>query len=338
LFEIIDLINTSHIFFAHSGITAAVSERIIERKVIKNDQIGFVLDRGIEISLFENAICFSERSFRKQWMLSKLVSVFFRLLFASKIISKDRFLDWASSRGYFMMRGFYLYLPHALLRSFKMVQSPFCLGYYYIEEGLASYISIHYTSDNRFGQPLFPETHKYCGSYGLYNAFKQSSNRVILEHLYQDEKSPKGESLIVVDGLIDHKESLVSTAQYIKVLKELIIPKALSLSKNLIIKYHPTILNEENKLVKSQLDKVFQRIEVLHPEISVSYQGKEVNLEYYCYKYMPNVFTIMSSTGHYAYEFGCPVYTAYQHLAPELKQLSALSDWFEQLTKPWNQL
>ena len=338
MFQILAVTDPSHIFFVHSGITAVVSDRIIDQKGIVDERIGFVLDRGIEFAHRPLSKTFSERSFRKQWILTNVMSVFFHFIFYFRIISKKRVLTWAQNRQYFIMSGFYLYLPHALLRSFKLVKSPFCLGFFYIEEGVASYIPNHYTDNNRFGQSLFPEFKKYSGSYGLSKAFLQSTNRVTLPNLYEGEQASKGESLMVVDGFLDFKESLISTGKYLKVLSELMIPKALELSNQLIVKYHPTLFNDENVNIKVQLDVVFKEVEKNYVGVTVSFLGPEVNLEHYCFQHLPNVFTVISSAGHYAHEFGCPVYTAYNRLSGDLKQLDILADWYNSLTKPWHQL
>ncbi len=332
------MIDPSHIFFVHSGITAVLSDRIIDQNEIGEKKLGFVLDRGIEFSHRPCSKTFTESSFRRQWMLTKAMSVFFHFVFTLNLVSKKWVLNWAQKRQYLIMSGFYLYLPHALLRSFKLINSPFCLGYYYIEEGVASYIPNHYSTNNRFGKSLFPELEKYCGSYGLDKAFLRSSNRFTIDHLYEEEQISKGESLIVVDGLLDYKDSIVPKAKYLKTLNEFMIPKAIELSSQLIVKYHPTLFKDENANVKIQLDEVFLGVEKKYDGVTVSFLGPEVNLEHYCFKHLPNVFTVISSSGYYAHEFGCTVYTTYNHLSSDLKQLEGLNDWHMILIKPWQQL
>ncbi len=332
------MIDPSHIFFVHSGITAVVSDRIIDQNLIGEKKIGLVLDRGIKFPHRPQSKTFTEGSFRKQWMLTKVMSVFFHFVFTLNIVSKKWVLNWAQKRQYLIMSGFYLYLPHALLRSFKLINSPFCLGYYYIEEGVASYIPNHYSTNNRFGKSLFPELEKYRGSYGLEKSFLQSSNRFTIDHLYEDEQISKGESLIVVDGLLDYKDSLVPKVKYLKILTEIMIPKALELSSQLMVKYHPNLFNDENTNVKVQLDEVFKGVKMKYEGVTVSFLGPEVNLEHYCFKHLPYVFTVISSTGYYAHEFGCTVFTTYNHLSSDLKQLEGLNDWYMSLIKPWQQL
>ena len=312
-----------HIFFVHSAVTYWVANEIIEKKQLQATQFLFLTYRGFQVPQYS----FESHVFPYALLPEPFP---FKLNFLkswAKVRQFDQFIN-----GLTQHVDYHAYLPHTASRSMKLlITHPRCVGFSFIEEGMASYLreeqinqapyhgSVHpldrLLNRNRIPDRLF-FSKNYDAVYGLYEeAFPAFRNRIILK---QEGKPPPGfiekyakkqqvekynnAHILVLDavsvyGLVKRGVHLYA---FFKVLRQL--EKAGV--KKVYVKYHPSQIGTEEHAMFRKTAELFSKSFLLE-EV-----GPEVFLEVVAYSSIKVKFYInWSSVGLYAAKAGHEIYS-----------------------------
>lgn len=260
-----------HIFYIHSYITYLVSVKIIETEnLLKKDCI-FLINRKVIIQ--DDVVSYAIDHFCS----SEAVPITSNIIGGWQSLKNiDAFIDAITSK-----EKFYLYLPNTRGRFIGILTThKKCLGYHFIEEGLASYfrqeqanmniavrsfslkerVNKYLCYGNRLSNLHFYNSN-YKNVYGLsVHSFPGFRNRVILKDYVANNKEKEGiydnAHIIVFDALVEFK--IVTYESFIESLRKLIAYFIENSIRVVHYKLHPEQLkvNGCGKSIKEILESV----------------------------------------------------------------------------------
>lgn len=307
-----------HIFFIHSYITYLVSSKVIERECLNREDCVFLINRKVIIN--DTVLKYQIDYLCK----SDAIPITGNLLGCWKQLKQiDRFIDKVTSG-----KNFNLYCPSTRSRFIRiLLTNKKCLGYHFIEEGLASYNTLDEVNKkvvnqaftlkekinkflcygSRLPELLFYDVN-YKKVYGINeNSFPGFQNKVILNDYNIDGNNARNANydnahILVFDALIEFK--MLTIEDFLLSLQKL-TEYFFKNSVNVVYyKLHPEQLkvNGSGNCIKEILNKE-NRVRFLQMPEDVILEmvvAKNLNLTFY---------VIVSSVGLYAAFCGHTVYS-----------------------------
>lgn len=310
--------NDLHVFWIHSHITWIISKLIIESKNLNQDDILILTYRRYKnndplfkkLKSFELNEVYFNSGFKKVLNTQKRIKTFNS---TTKSILKNRF--------------FQLYIPQTRIDAISiLIENKLCIAFYYIEEGLSSYVSNNFENQsnlcnnvilsvfglsklkNSFKQNYFLPNHsKLINCYTLSpDCFPTVKNKIVLSY----SSSPINqtiEAILIFDALVSF--NLLNLDDFIHLLRDRVIPIIRKNGyTNVHYKFHPEQFNNQKEIekVRTILKNENQNYIELEPQfILEDAVFSQQNLDVFCF---------VSSIGIYGTIGSKKVYSLFKHL------------------------
>lgn len=342
-----------HIFWVHSHITYLVSKKIISIQNILVGNCIFLLSRGYEID--DSEIFTIESPFylnRQNEDLSKTI------FFEGQILKTRKRIKQAQSFLY-EITGKKTFLFYACHNHNDMVSvitsSKYCKGFFYIEEGLASYLEVHPRKLNLFRQffkcffPIYRNFYKalrvsanpsffninhpkFLKAYGISDKtfywLKPEQRTTIGLPFVRISNKPKYDAIIVFDGLV--VSHLIKEETQYHIIEDYIFPFLRKKNyKQIGYKLHPEQYSREEAI---QIRKLFNKIK--NNCFVQELNSKEI-LENYAYSFHSDIICFMTSTAVYASFCGSKVYSFLPYIS-KIEPNADVAKWVEKI--PYKEL
>jgi hypothetical protein len=332
-----------HIFFLHSNTCVITAYQTIKELIKNNEKVIVILNRGTKFPFYNGDVTifdiqFITDNFRKRStnFFNKIYNYKFQYLphfdvIAKEIIGEEQFILYAPSYNQFTLRSFF--------------NSKYLIGYYYIEEGTLSYLSLK-SLKRKFYKKMYLKgrfiskviglkeyydyviTNKFRGAICLSTyAFPWLSNNKIInkfdEYLVNlNEKSLDVDALIVTGYLFETLDEIYNGLNIIfdKILSD-------SNKRKVAIKFHPTAFSyhrEKCELVKQYLNNKYSNLEIIFLESSYSVEGS-------LYRNKTDLYSIfgISSLCLYSLVFGSNSFVVYRKHSMYLDEITSVDDFLK---------
>lgn len=317
----------NHIFYLHSNTCVVSSFELISSLVGKNESVIVITERNIKFPFFNDSVKKYDmqaviNKYRKNTnnVLSKVINYRTRLhphckQYAEQIINHGDFILYTPSYNMYTIKPF--------------VNSRFCKGYYFIEEGYLSYLSqeslvrnyrIRRYKKGRIlmdfvgaGETLdYKRTKKFMGCYGLseYSFPWCNNNKHIVGFDGYFSNIPyddiNADALIITDFL-NYDESVIKNA-FLSVVKQIV--GCHSSISGVAIKFHPTAMVNKKDLT----ERIVNYVQEQYPNVRITVLPASYSVEALMYHRKIDIYCILgvSSLLLYALMFGSRPYRVIQ--------------------------
>lgn len=319
-----------HLFLVHSHITWLVTKLIIDYKRLEQDDVIIILEREYSI-----VSCDYETMVFPLFDLEDKSSK--HLLTRSQKHLSVRIKKWQTEFDNHIKSEFFIYLPHTYNHYFQMaVSTKLCLGFFYIEEGLAGYDIRNFKSEEvklftllslwckwknlglvklYLSGNYFNLAHrKYRGAYSLdEGSFMAAKNRIKLDiyklrESYTQPTLIDAECIIIFDALSIYGR--IKSERILKITSEIIIPFVKANYDKVMLKLHPEHYLEKGMAEAESIKRIFTECDV-----NFELMDRDFILETYLLYHKIPIICFVSSIGIYADMLQSKVYSVYNHLA-----------------------